>query len=709
MSTMSTDNWFVPYLPLTKAESITSFRDGKEYGEALLTSLETAEHYVLLTGLHFMADYQLVRPDKTTRLATVLQKVAQKAEVFLLVNQFFDDEGRMTQQAKRAWAVRSKLYSGLMKSGELNGYLEETYKLFEELKPSKNIHCRTAIHDHPFFGTQHQKTVIVDGRIAFLGGIDLTFLDGDRWDSAEHKRTYRASTRTQQYWHDVHMSVEGAAVGIIQDNFRQRWQGDDLNTLFKAWTGVARGDPTYTVHIQRDNNRPRLPSWPTPTPFWYPASLKEWATAEPINKVRLGRYISKAKGHQVAPQNVSATDAALVQIVRSMPAISGWEDLKPKWNLDDRDWERSAKDAYLIGIKAAREYIYLENQWVSDEHIWSELLRAAERNKRNPTFRIVIVVPYEGLAAARLGSNQDGGFLMDINIKKVIDVLGDRFGMYSPVSWDEGLDELERPQIYVHSKILVVDDVWALIGSANAGGISLEGARTGADKPDTELSAIVYDRAFVTKLRHALWSEHLEKTVTLKYSPADADLFRRNALAPRRRIRYYPIYKAPSHHRLLQTTIREVQSLSRIEVYGVNPEQPFSILKLPQFRLIVAFPVPATNWGIYLRYRWVLRLGNIGSRGVFEGLPNKNYKLLNGAQIGDTFNFGFQPKAVVGQLTADAIQQWLIDNNRTDQWGQVSCRVQMIPFDNPADASDFVIQRNFLLLEEGFAAANTAP
>lgn len=705
---MTHDNWFVPYLPLTKAESITSFHDGKDYGEALLASLETAEKYVLLTGLHFMADFQLVRPDESKRLATVLKKVAQKAEVFLLVNQFFEDEGRITQKAKQAWAVRSKVYRALMKEGELNGYLEETYKLFEELKHTKNIHCRTAIHAHPFFGTQHQKTAVIDGRIAFLGGIDLTFLDGDRWDTAEHKRTYRASTRTQQYWHDVHMRVEGEAVGIVQDNFRQRWNGDKLNTLYKKWSGVARGDPKYTVHVQRDNNPPRLPSWPTPTPFWFPASLKEWAMSRPIDKVRISKYISKAKKKQIAPQKLNAEDAALVQIVRSMPATSSWNRLKPKWNLDDKEWERSAKDAYLIGIKAAKQYIYLENQWVSDEDIWSELLKAAERHKKNPNFRIVIVVPYDGLEAARYGSNQDGGFLMDINIRKVIDVLGDRFGMYSPVSWDPGLDELERPQIYVHSKILIVDDVWALIGSANAGGISLEGIRTGADKPDAELSAIVYDRAFATNLRHALWSEHLEQTVTHNYSPADADLFRRNALARRKRIRFYPIFKAPNYHRILQSTLREVEALSRIEVYGVDAEQPFSILKLPQFHLFVTFPVPATNWGIYLKYRWVLRLGNIGSRGVFEGLPGKNYKLLKVGETGDTFEFGFHTTTIVGQLTADAIQKWFIENDRTDQWGQIRCRVQMIPFENPDDTSEFVVYRDFLLLEKNFAAANTA-
>jgi len=46
--------------------------------------------------------------------------------------------------------------------------------------------------------------------------------------------------------------------------------------------------------------------------------------------------------------------------------------------------------------------------------------------------------------------------------------------------------------MYVHSKLLIVDDKWALIGSANAGGISLTGLGV-ASEPDTELSAVILD------------------------------------------------------------------------------------------------------------------------------------------------------------------------------------------------------------------------
>jgi phosphatidylserine/phosphatidylglycerophosphate/cardiolipin synthase-like enzyme len=32
----------------------------------------------------------------------------------------------------------------------------------------------------------HEKLVIVDGEVAFVGGIDLTSLGGDRFDTSDH-------------------------------------------------------------------------------------------------------------------------------------------------------------------------------------------------------------------------------------------------------------------------------------------------------------------------------------------------------------------------------------------------------------------------------------------------------------------------------------------------------------------------------------------
>src|SRR6185369_14826517 len=55
--------------------------------------------------------------------------------------------------------------------------------------------------------------------------------------------------------------------------------------------------------------------------------------------------------------------------------------------------------------------------------------------------------------------------------------------------------------VYVHSKVAVIDDEWATIGSANAMFRSFY--------DDTEMNVTVWDRAVATDLRADLFAEHL--------------------------------------------------------------------------------------------------------------------------------------------------------------------------------------------------------
>ena len=43
----------------------------------------------------------------------------------------------------------------------------------------------------------HEKTIVVDDRIAFVGGIDLTVGAGDRFDSPAHPRRGRSAGTTR--------------------------------------------------------------------------------------------------------------------------------------------------------------------------------------------------------------------------------------------------------------------------------------------------------------------------------------------------------------------------------------------------------------------------------------------------------------------------------------------------------------------------------
>jgi phospholipase D1/2 len=79
---------------------------------------------------------------------------------------------------------------------------------------------------HPAGASHHQKIVVIDDRLAFCGGIDMT---ASRWDTREHKdgdsRRRRPTTgRAYCPWHDATMAVDGDAARALGELSRERWK-----------------------------------------------------------------------------------------------------------------------------------------------------------------------------------------------------------------------------------------------------------------------------------------------------------------------------------------------------------------------------------------------------------------------------------------------------------------------------------------------------
>ena len=56
----------------------------------------------------------------------------------------------------------------------------------------------------------HRKILVVDGKIGFVGGLNL---DDRYWNNGKH----------QLYWRDTHLRIEGPAVNMLQFNFKLGW------------------------------------------------------------------------------------------------------------------------------------------------------------------------------------------------------------------------------------------------------------------------------------------------------------------------------------------------------------------------------------------------------------------------------------------------------------------------------------------------------
>lgn len=93
---------------------------------------------------------------------------------------------------------------------------------------------------HPLGGSQHQKIVVIDDALAFVGGLDVT---SQRWDSRDHRAAdpRRSDPAFANYppFHDVMAVVTGPVARTLGDIARRRWQLDSGEALAPPPVGDA--------------------------------------------------------------------------------------------------------------------------------------------------------------------------------------------------------------------------------------------------------------------------------------------------------------------------------------------------------------------------------------------------------------------------------------------------------------------------------------
>jgi len=191
------DRWFPGGAPPRRANRITPLIDGEEYFTALHTALTHAQHYIYISGWSLTPRFPLLRRNEDdlieSQLLTLLNEAAQRLPVRVLL---WCGAPAVLQPTKRAVEkVRDLIHEEA--TGDIQCALDESAHLG---------HCH------------HQKVVIVDGQVAFVGGMDLTTLGGDRWDTQRHPLRHGPN------WHDLQVQIEGEAVADVERTFHQRWQ-----------------------------------------------------------------------------------------------------------------------------------------------------------------------------------------------------------------------------------------------------------------------------------------------------------------------------------------------------------------------------------------------------------------------------------------------------------------------------------------------------
>jgi cardiolipin synthase A/B len=178
--------------------------------------------------------------------------------------------------------------------------------------------------------------------------------------------------------------------------------------------------------------------------------------------------------------------------------------------------ERSILEQYERAIEAATSTIYIENQALPISRI---ALRLEDALKRGVDVILLVPAnPEDHVRAARLDPARTAVF-------DRVEALG-RYENFTLAGLAVPGRSGVRNPIYVHAKIMLVDDVWATIGSCNLHANSLSG--------HSEMNAAIWDPGVVRGLRCQLLAEHLDRDTTSLDDRAAFRLYRQVADRNRR-------------------------------------------------------------------------------------------------------------------------------------------------------------------------------
>lgn len=278
--------------------------------------------------------------------------------------------------------------------------------------------------------SHHQKTLVLShprrAAVAYVGGIDLT---SDRWDSRAHNlsklRELRQIARGHDGWVDASVRLEGPAALDVGANFVGRWNMEQPPLQAREEI-VSFENPARSP----EDLRVTLPCW-------------NGSSADVLSE-RLG--------------------TASVQVVRTFSCKVAY-DFAPKG-------EVSLLRSRLKAIARAQNFIYIEDQYFIRVPVLQQALL-----RQLPLLRALVVVTQK----PALGTSAVGyGKLLYEMLAPLQTQFPDKVHVFTM-----------KPalELYVHTKAVLVDDVFLSIGSGNWNQRSMTS--------DSEIAANIVDHARV--------------------------------------------------------------------------------------------------------------------------------------------------------------------------------------------------------------------
>eukprot|EP00164_Ancoracysta_twista_P004963 GFYU01006750.1.p1 GENE.GFYU01006750.1~~GFYU01006750.1.p1 ORF type:complete len:1003 (-),score=256.65 GFYU01006750.1:206-3214(-) len=359
-------------------------------------------------------------------------------------------------------------------------------------------------------------------------------------------------------WQDIHCMVTGKAAGDVALNFVQRWNSHRLEMSTGADVGDADANqfdslynmtPPAAMKKQLSVNQKMHAAVKSAAFAGVGSTAASTAdtptaatpgTASSINSKKLSaarkakkKYPFLTPYHHEMKKRIfqRGQDLCCVQVCRSF----GF------WHGSLRH-EASIHAQYMHAIESAEHYIYIENQFFvssgADRGVKNKVSEALRNRlvraiKERAKFRVMVVIPVwpdgplETNAACRAVMHlqfrtisRGKSSLLESLRKEFPDVdLKEYISFHTLHNFGVLNGKAVHNRIYIHSKLLIVDDRLAIVGSANINDRSLNGTR------DSELAVVVFESApqsrgvmngkpydvlkCVRNLRLRIWANHL--------------------------------------------------------------------------------------------------------------------------------------------------------------------------------------------------------